>query len=122
MVIGHEDIVDDCPTAVSLASSATIENEALMFSGKPIYATQFHPELFKEDLIARIAAYPPYLQLTGASSLEELRAITPETPEPPASSAGSWKRCWRAGNAGLQTGTAPRSGARPRTADRDEAQ
>ena len=81
VVIGHEDIVDELPHgAVSLASSATIENEALMFSGKPIYATQFHPELFKEDLIARIAAYPPYLQLTGASSLEELRAITPETP------------------------------------------
>ena len=81
VVIGHEDIVDELPEgAVSLASSATIENEALKFSGKPIYATQFHPELVKEDLIQRIAAYPPYLKLTGARSLEELRAITPETP------------------------------------------
>lgn len=81
VVIGHEDIVDELPEgAVSLASSATIENEALKFLGKPIYATQFHPELEKEDLIQRIAAYPPYLPLTGARSLEELRAITPETP------------------------------------------
>ena len=80
VVIGHEDIVDELPPdAVSLASSATIANEALTFPGKPIYATQFHPELDREDLIQRIAAYPPYLKLTGASSLEELRAITPET-------------------------------------------
>ncbi len=80
-VFGHEDIVDDLPPdAVSLASSATIENEALMFPGKPIYATQFHPELDRDDLIQRIAAYPPYLKLTGARSIEELRAITPETP------------------------------------------
>ena len=80
VVIGHEDIVDELPAdAVSLASSATIANEALMFPGKPIYATQFHPELDREDLIQRIAAYPPYLKLTGARSLEELRAITPET-------------------------------------------
>lgn len=81
VVIGHEDIVDELPEgAVSLASSSTIENEALKFLGKPIYATQFHPELVKEDLIQRIAAYPPYLPLTGARSIEELRAITPETP------------------------------------------
>ena len=81
VVIGHEDIVDELPDgAVSLASSKTIDNEALKFVGKPIYATQFHPELMKEDLIARIAAYPPYLPLTGARSLDELRGRTPETP------------------------------------------
>ena len=81
VVIGHEDIVDELPEgAVSLASSSTIENEALKFLGKPIYATQFHPELAKEDLIQRITAYPPYLELTGARSIEEFRATTPETP------------------------------------------
>ena len=81
VVIGHEDIVDELPEgAVSLASSSTIENEALKFLGKPIYATQFHPELVKEDLIQRITAYPPYLSLTGARSIEEFRAMTPETP------------------------------------------
>ena len=81
VVIGHEDIVDELPPgAVSLAASATIENEALRFLDRPIYATQFHPELGKEDLMQRIAAYPPYLPLTGARSLAELRAKTPETP------------------------------------------
>ena len=80
-VIGHEDIVDELPEgAVSLASSATVENEALKFSGKPIYATQFHPELDRDDLIQRIAAYPPYLALTGAASVEEFCATTPATP------------------------------------------
>lgn len=81
VVMGHEDIVTDLPPgAVSLASSSTIENEALVFSGKPIYATQFHAELDRDDLVQRIAAYPPYLKLTGARSIEEFRAITPETP------------------------------------------
>ena len=81
VVIGHEDIVDELPDgAVSLASSSTIENEALKFVGKPIYATQFHPELGKEDLIQRITAYPPYLALTGTRSIEEFRAVTPDTP------------------------------------------
>ena len=81
VVMGHEDIVTDLPPgAVSVASSSTIENEALVFSGKPIYATQFHAELDRDDLVQRIAAYPPYLKLTGARSIEEFRAITPHTP------------------------------------------
>lgn len=79
-IIGHEDIVTDLPPgAARLASSATTPNEAFVFSGRPIYATQFHPELDREGLILRIAAYPPYLPLTGARSLDELRAMTPDT-------------------------------------------
>ena len=79
-IIGHEDIVTDLPAnADCLASSAEVPNEAFVFPGKPIYATQFHPELDREGLLMRIAAYPPYLPLTGARSLEELRAIVPDT-------------------------------------------
>lgn len=79
-VIGHEDIVDELPPgAVSLVSSATLPNEAFTFPGKPIYATQFHPELDREDLVARLAAYPPYLKLAGAATLEEFRNAHPET-------------------------------------------
>ena len=96
-VFGHEDIVDDLPPdAVSLASSATIENEALMFPGKPIYATQFHPELDRDDLIQRIAVYSHYLKLTGASVPSKNSA--PSLPKPrarPASCADSWRRSWR---------------------------
>ena len=80
--IGHEDIVTALPEgAVLLASSETIENEAFCFPGKPIYATQFHPELDRAGLIERVARYPAYLALTGASTLEEFRDRTPETPE-----------------------------------------
>ena len=79
-VIGHEDIVDELPPgAVSLASSDNLPNEAFTFPDKPIYATQFHPELVREDLVRRLAAYPPYLTLAGASSLDDFRAANPET-------------------------------------------
>jgi GMP synthase (glutamine-hydrolysing) len=80
--IGHEDIVTALPAhAVLLASSETIENEAFCFPDKPIYATQFHPELDRAGLIARISRYPAYLPLTGASTIEEFRDRTPETPK-----------------------------------------
>jgi GMP synthase (glutamine-hydrolysing) len=80
--IGHEDIVTKLPPgATLLASSPTIENEAFCFQDKPIYATQFHPELNRHDLIARIARYPSYLPLTGSRTLAEFEERTPETPE-----------------------------------------
>ena len=80
--IGHEDIVTRLPEgATLLASSDTVENEAFCFAGKPIYCTQFHPELDREGIIARIARYPAYLPLTGHATLEDFSAATPETPE-----------------------------------------
>jgi GMP synthase (glutamine-hydrolysing) len=79
--IGHEDIVTHLPPgATLLASSDTIENEAFCFADKPIYATQFHPELNRADLIARIERYPTYLPLMGFATMDEFRASTPETP------------------------------------------
>jgi GMP synthase (glutamine-hydrolysing) len=79
---GHEDIVTRLPEgATLLASSASIEIEAFRFDDRPIYCTQFHPELGRDGLIARIAQYPDYLPLTGHATLEELSAATPETPE-----------------------------------------
>ncbi len=80
--IGHEDIVTKLPPgAVLLASSRTVPNEAFRFEGKPIYCTQFHPELDRTGLIKRIAYYPEYLPLTGHTTLDEFAAATPETPE-----------------------------------------
>ena len=79
--IGHEDIVTAIPGgATLLASSDRVENQAFRFDGKPIYCTQFHPELSRSDLLARIHRYPAYLPLAGASTFEELAAMTPETP------------------------------------------
>ena len=80
--IGHEDIVTRLPEgATLLASSPSLENEAFCFDGKPIYCTQFHPELDRNGLIARIAQYPAYLPLTGHATLDDFSAATPETPE-----------------------------------------
>ncbi|MEE8148710.1 MAG: type 1 glutamine amidotransferase, partial [Longimicrobiales bacterium] len=80
--IGHQDIVTRLPDgATLLASSERVENEAFRFEGKPIYATQFHPELARDDLILRIGTYPPYLPLAGYSSMVEFAAATPDIPE-----------------------------------------
>ncbi len=79
--IGHEDIVTALPRAATLlASSERVENEAFRFEGKPIYCTQFHPELSRADLLERISRYPAYLALTGAATFEEFERLTPETP------------------------------------------
>lgn len=80
--VGHEDIVTALPErATLLASSDLVENQAFCFEGKPIYCTQFHPELNRSDLLARIRRYPVYLPLAGASSFAELEEMTPDTPE-----------------------------------------
>lgn len=81
VLIGHEDIVTKLPRgATLLASSDLVENEAFRFDGKPIYCTQFHPELSRADIVQRLATYPSYLPLANASSLEEFERMTPETP------------------------------------------
>ncbi|MDH3271488.1 MAG: type 1 glutamine amidotransferase [Gemmatimonadota bacterium] len=78
-VSGHEDIVVTIPaSATLLASSERVENQAFHFPGKPIYCTQFHPELTRSDLLERISRYPAYLPLAGASTVDELAEMTPE--------------------------------------------
>ena len=82
VLIGHEDIVTRLPEgATLLASSATVENEAFCFDDRPIYCTQFHPELDRDGIVARISQYPAYLTLTGYDTLEAFSDATPETPE-----------------------------------------
>lgn len=79
---GHEDVVVSLPAdAILLASSERVRNQAFRFRDRPIYCTQFHPELAAADLVRRIARYPVYLPLCGVASIEELRAVTPETRE-----------------------------------------
>jgi len=81
VLIGHEDIVTELPRgATLLASSDRVENQAFRFDGKPIYCTQFHPELSRPDIVQRLATYPTYLPLTNASSLREFEAMMPDTP------------------------------------------
>lgn len=78
-VSGHEDIVEELPVSARLlASSDVVENQAFHFPGKPIYCTQFHPELDRAGLLLRIGRYPSYLALAGADSLQHLAEMTPE--------------------------------------------
>lgn len=82
--IGHRDIVDRLPEqAVCLASSAKVENEAFTFPGKPIYATQFHPELQRIDLLKRVSAYPSYVEHITGLPIDEFIESCDETPETP---------------------------------------
>ncbi len=79
--VGHQDIVDRLPEhAVLLCSTARVGNQAFTFPGKPIYGTQFHPELELADLIARATAYPEYIEKITGLSLEEFAKTCCETP------------------------------------------
>lgn len=80
--VGHQDIVVELPSdAVLLASSDRVENQAFRLADKPIYCTQFHPELDRERLIERVYAYPEYVERIAGIPLEEFIATTEETPQ-----------------------------------------
>lgn len=80
--LGHQDIVDELPeNAILLASSERVENQAFTFADKPIYATQFHPEMTREDLLKRMAAYPEYLTKITGLTVEEFKSTCQETHE-----------------------------------------
>lgn len=80
--MGHEDRVETLPDdAVLLASTPVVENQAYRFAGKPIYCTQFHPELSRDDLLGRIRAYPEYAQKILGKTPDEFADHCQETPE-----------------------------------------
>ena len=65
--MGHEDLVGTLPDdAVLLASSERTEVQAWTLPDKPIYCTQFHPELNLSQLLDRLRHYPKYIKrITG---------------------------------------------------------
>jgi len=65
--MGHEYSVTRIPAdAILLASTQRCPNQALRFVDRPIYATQFHPELTTDRLLERIRIYPEYIErITG---------------------------------------------------------
>jgi GMP synthase (glutamine-hydrolysing) len=80
--MGHEDhVVELPPGAVRLASSKSVENQAYTFADRPIYATQFHPELHAADLFLRIRQYPDYLMLITGLTFERFEQQIHDTPE-----------------------------------------
>lgn len=79
--MGHADRVDTLPDdALLLASSDLVENQAFCFRGKPIYCTQFHPELNREDLLLRVRAYPEYVERMSGLTMEAFAAMCHDTP------------------------------------------
>ncbi len=80
--MGHQDIVDRLPPdAVSLASSDRSPSQAYRFAGKPIYCTQFHPELTLETLLDRLRTYPQYVQTIAGLPYDEFVATCTESVE-----------------------------------------
>ena len=80
--MGHQDIVDSLPPdAVLLASTSRVENQAFRFEGKPIYCTQFHPELTVKGMTERLVAYPEYVVKIAGMPLEAFLQTLAETPE-----------------------------------------
>lgn len=60
--MGHEDVVDQLPDDAVLLAKTRLSNQAFHFPGKPIYCTQFHPELDRETLLDRLRKYPTYIE------------------------------------------------------------
>lgn len=79
---GHEDHVVELPAdAVLLASSARVVEQAFCFVGRPIYCTQFHPELDRTALLERVQTYPEYVERSAGMPIDDFIASLRETPE-----------------------------------------
>jgi len=80
--MGHEDRVVELPTgATRMASTDLVENQAYRLDGKPIYCTQFHPELDRRTILQRVRAYPEYVRRIEGIALEQFDNRCHDTPE-----------------------------------------
>jgi GMP synthase (glutamine-hydrolysing) len=79
---GHEDhVVQLPPDAMLLASSDRVPEQAFRFIGRPIYCTQFHPELDRPALLERVVAYPEYVARIARVPFDDFIRSCGETPE-----------------------------------------
>jgi len=79
---GHEDhVIQLPPDSERLASSARVKEQAFCFVGRPIYCTQFHPELDRAAMLERVIAYPEYIARIARISFDEFVQNVRETPE-----------------------------------------
>lgn len=80
--MGHEDRVAQLPDdAIHLAFTPRVDHQAFRFAGRPIYCTQFHPELNLKAILQRVQAYPKYIRKISGMSMEEFSGSVQETPE-----------------------------------------
>jgi GMP synthase (glutamine-hydrolysing) len=79
---GHEDhVVELPPDAEILALSSRVREQAFRFIGRPIYCTQFHPELDRAAMLERVVAYPEYVERIARTSYQSFVQNVRETPE-----------------------------------------
>ena len=81
--LGHKDRADRLPQGtLNLATSVNSTFQALRVPGKPIWATQFHPELTKEENLKRFNRYlEGYASLMSQDELREALARFDHSPE-----------------------------------------
>ena len=80
--VGHQDTVDRLPEdAELLASTDLVTNQAFRIVGKPIYCTQFHPELTRTTFLERVRAYPEYVEKIAGIPFEDFADGCTEAPE-----------------------------------------
>ncbi|MCY3807819.1 MAG: gamma-glutamyl-gamma-aminobutyrate hydrolase family protein [Gemmatimonadetes bacterium] len=78
--MGHEDVVETLPPGTTLlASSPLVVNQAYRFDDRPVYCTQFHPELDADGMRSRLSAYPHYVEEVVGAPYEEVAARFEET-------------------------------------------
>ncbi len=81
-LMGHEDTVIELPPGTELlASTDRVENQAYRFLDRPIYCTQFHPELDQESFMGRLMTYPEYIHKISGLTVDEFRQTIHDTPE-----------------------------------------
>ncbi len=81
--LGHKDRAETLPDGVvNLARSENSSFQALRIPGKPIWATQFHPELNREDNLARFKIYMAgYASTMDKETLKQTLDRFDESPE-----------------------------------------
>lgn len=80
--MGHEDRVTQLPPgAVLLASTAKVAQQAFCLHDRPVYCTQFHPELNLAMLLRRVEAYPEYCERIAKIPFTQFRSLCREALE-----------------------------------------
>ncbi len=80
--MGHEDCVVQLPKeAVLLASSEIVENQAYRMGDKPVWCTQFHPELKRAQLLVRVLRYPTYIENIAGIPADRFNELVEDAPE-----------------------------------------
>jgi GMP synthase (glutamine-hydrolysing) len=81
--LGHKERAEFLPPGVvNLASSELVAYEAFRVPGKPIWATQFHPELTVEDNLLRFQRYLDiYARHFSKEQIDEMLAQFKPSPE-----------------------------------------